>query len=138
MRGGPSDSIENSSSASVRDPGGRFFQLRQNAVAHLRGRGLGKRDGNDPARLVDLAQQAQKAAREQIGFARARGRLDENGAGGIERVLALALIGRRRRGVMATHRRPPLRFLRLPVRGSSSRSCTRHSVYRPHRSQVFG
>src|SRR5579872_2736401 len=54
-----------------------FFQLSENAMAHLRGGRLSKGDGNDLGGVVYFSEQRQKAAREQIGFARAGGRLDK-------------------------------------------------------------
>ena len=74
--------------------GGRAFQFRQDAVPHL-GRGrLGESDSDDLGGIFDLAQQAQKPARQQVGFAGARGRLYQDGAARVERGFALSLIGR--------------------------------------------
>src|ERR1019366_10348033 len=46
-----------------------LFKLRQNAVAHLSGRSLGKGDSNDMGGVVHLGKQAQKAARKQVRLA---------------------------------------------------------------------
>ncbi len=86
----------------------RRFPVRvEDAVAHLGGGGFGEGDGDDLAGLLDLGQQAQKAAGEQVGLARAGRGLHQNGLAGIERALALRLIGRRGLGCELTHRRPP-------------------------------
>ena len=80
-------SMENSSGRSARfaEP----FQVREDAVAHFGGGGVGEGDGDDLAGLVDLGEQAEKAVGEQVGFARAGRGLDEDGAGGIEGAIAL-------------------------------------------------
>ncbi len=48
---------------------GSLLQFAQNAMAHLGGCGIGKGDGHHLARLIDLAQQPQKAPSQQIGLA---------------------------------------------------------------------
>ena len=63
-------------------------------MAHLGGGGVGEGDGDDLAGLVDLGEQAEEAAREQVGFAGAGRGLDQDGAAGIEGAMALGLIGR--------------------------------------------
>ena len=68
--------------------------VRENTIAHLGRRGLCKRDGNNLAGIVDLAEQAEKAAREQIGLAGAGRRAHQDGTRGVERMLALWLVGR--------------------------------------------
>ena len=45
------------------------FEFAKNAVAHLCCGGVGKGDGDDLAGVIDLTQQAKKAAGEQIGLA---------------------------------------------------------------------
>ena len=49
--------------------GGGFFEFGQNPVAHLGGGGIGEGDGHHLAGLLDLGQQAEKAAGEQVGLA---------------------------------------------------------------------
>ena len=75
-------------------------------MSHLCGCGIGKGDRNHLAGLVDLSQQAQKAARQQVRLARARRCLHKNGSREIEGSNALGLVGRR--GLMwAIHLQPP-------------------------------
>ena len=57
-----------------------IFEFGENAVTHLGGGGFGEGDGDNLAGIVDFAEQAQESACEQIGFAGAGGRADEDGA----------------------------------------------------------
>jgi hypothetical protein len=47
-------------------------------MPHLRGRRFGKRDGDDLGRISNFDQQAQKAPRQQIGFAGSGWSLDQD------------------------------------------------------------
>ena len=71
-----------------------FLQLVENAVAHFSSGGLGKCDGHNASRIVDLRQQTEEAAREQIGFARTGWRLYKHRTARIECSFACGLIGR--------------------------------------------
>ena len=86
---------------------GGLLKFGKDAVAHLSGGSVGESDGDDLAGLVDLGEQAEEAAGQQVGFARAGRGLDQDGTAGIEGAIALGLIGRHGFLSEATHRRPP-------------------------------
>ncbi len=57
----------------------RRVEALRDAAAHLAGRLVGEGDGDDFLGLVDSGQEAQVALRQQLGLARARRRLDDEG-----------------------------------------------------------
>ena len=73
---------------------GRLFKFVKNAVAHFGGGGVGEGDGDDLAGILDLAEQSEEAASEQVGFAGAGGGLHEHRLSGVEGAVALGLVGR--------------------------------------------
>ena len=114
-------------------------QFIENSIAHLCGGGVGEGNGDNLARLVYFAQQAQEAVGKQGCLARAGRRLHQDGPARIEGAHALKLIGRLGAD-RSTHRRPPrlLNRPRLPIarrapecgRGIEARSARRSSAFR--------
>jgi hypothetical protein len=106
-----------------RNAGARRIHCLQHALAHLAGGLARERDGDDLLRMLHAREQAQIALDQQLGLARARRRLHDEGLRRVERAAALPEI---RNGGGITHGCPS-----LPLPSSSGdRAVSRRSWMR--------